>query len=53
MVATVSSGRSHGAGNGHGESGDPARVAFGFAILQVERVAQSLQRNVVGAFQVA
>ena len=42
----------HGAGDGNGESGNAAGVAFGFGVFEVECVAQSLQGDVVGAFEV-
>src|SRR4029077_7783941 len=43
----------HGAGDGDGKSGDAAGVAFGFRVLEIEGIAKSLQRDVVGALQVA
>ena len=45
-------GHAHGAGDGYRERRDSAGVAFGFRVFQVERVAQSLQGNVVGALQI-
>ena len=45
-------GNAHGAGQRDGVSGDALGVAFGFGVLQVERVAQRLERDVVGVLQI-
>ena len=45
------SGSAHGAGDGDGECGDALGVAFGLGILEVERIAQGFQSDVVGALQ--
>ena len=42
----------HGPCDGDGEGGHALGVAFGFGILQVERVTQCLQGDVIGALQV-
>ena len=42
----------HGPRDGDGEGGHALGVAFGFGILQVERIAQRLQGDVIGALQV-
>src|SRR5437660_1668631 len=44
--------QSHGAGNRDGECGNALGVAFGLRILQIQRIAQGLQSNVVRSFQV-
>ena len=44
--------QAHGPGHGDGEGGDALGVALGLGVLQVERVAQRFQGDVVGAFQV-
>ena len=45
-------GDAHGAGQRDGVRGHPLGVAFGLGVLQVERVAQRLQRDVVGVLQI-
>ena len=46
-------GQAHGAGNRNGESGHSLGVAFGLAVFQIQRIAQSFQRDVIGPLQIA
>ncbi len=46
-------GQPHGLGNRNGEGGHAPGMAFGLTIFQIERIAQSFQRDVIGALQIA
>ena len=49
----ISVGRNaHGARQGDGVSGDALGVAFGFGVLEIQRVAERFERDVVGVLEI-